>query len=198
MSYSLEWRCPACRVPDLVDLAGADSGGAISSDADLTVVGQSCPSDLRCLHCDHRQSFPADVRTNDGAWVDPLARCLVCGSERLFVQKDFNRKLGIAIVVVGAVLSPWTYGASLVVCMLIDYGLYYFVPEITVCYGCDAIHRGFSHNIAHRANDPMMAEQFRRKAQEEVAGAGPSAGGSEGGGGGAGAGGDEGVDEHVE
>ena len=154
MSYSLEWRCPACRMPNVSDLTIADHG-----DGD----------GLQCGFCDHRQGLSEDVWASDGAWVDPLAHCLSCGSERFFVQKDFNRKLGVAIVVVGAVLSPWTYGASLVVCMLVDYGLYCVVPEITVCYGCDAIHRGFSHNPAHRAHDPILAENFRRQAHEEAA-----------------------------
>jgi len=180
MSYSLEWRCPACRKPDIEDLNGMDLAGtsqraagprgAGPSGADQGGAEQGGAGELHCLHCDHRQSFPEDVRTSNGAWVDPLTRCLACGSERLFAQKDFNRKLGVAVVIVGAVLSPWTYGASLVVCLLFDYGLYYLVPEITVCYGCDAIHRGFSHNPAHRAHDPIMAERFRRKAQEEVTG----------------------------
>ena len=184
MSYSLEWRCPACRKPDVADLDGAVPGGADKSSPDPGSPDPSgaewgAPGELHCLHCDHRQSFPSDVRTSDGAWVDPLTRCLACGSERLFAQKDFNRKLGVAIVIVGAVLSPWTYGASLVACLLFDYGLYYLVPEITVCYGCDAIHRGFSHNTAHRAHDPILAERFRRKAQEEATGGGLSEGGGE-------------------
>jgi len=181
MSYSLEWRCPACRAPDVVDLDGSAPGNEDPSGADSGGAERERPGDLHCLHCDHRQSFPEDVRASDGAWADPLTRCLACSSERLFVQKDFNRKVGVAIVVVGAVLSPWTYGASLVVCMLIDYGLYYLVPEITVCYGCDAIHRGFAHNPAHRAHDPLLAERFRRKAQEEVAGGGLSEGAGESG-----------------
>ena len=92
MSYTLEWRCPACRKPDITNL-------------DIT-------GELHCLHCDHRQRFPEHARAGEGAWINPLIRCLACGSERLFVQKDFNRKLGVAIVVVGAALSPWTYGAS--------------------------------------------------------------------------------------
>jgi len=179
MTYSLEWRCPACRKPDITDLNGVHLAAAGASHADQGGADQQGAGELHCLHCDHRQSFPENVRRSDGAWVDPLTRCLACGSERLFAQKDFNRKLGVAIVVVGAALSPWTYGASLVVCMLIDYGLYYLVPEITVCYGCDAIHRGFSHNPAHRAHDPILAESFRRKAHEEGDGRGPLKGASE-------------------
>jgi hypothetical protein len=69
--------------------------------------------------------------------------------------------------------------------MLIDYGLYYLVPEITVCYGCDAIHRGFSHNPEHKAHDPMLAEHFRREAREETTGGGLSEGDEKSGGEGA-------------
>ena len=106
--------------------------------------------------------------TAAGDPVDPIEFCVSCGSKRLYSQKDFNRVLGVGIVVIGAVLSPWTYGLSLVACMAIDYGLYYLVPEITICYACDAIHRGFAHNAAHRAHDPLLAERFRRKARQEI------------------------------
>ena len=95
---------------------------------------------------------------------DPLQFCAVCSYERLFTQKDFDRRLGLAVVAVGAVLSPWTYGLSLLGCMLLDYGLYYIVPEITVCYGCAAIYRGFRNNPRHRAHDPLLAERYRREA----------------------------------
>lgn len=145
--HGLEWRCPRCERPSLQEV-GPDS-------------------ELVCDNCDHRQALPP-AAVDGGELVDPLAVCLACGSRRLFAQKDFNRKLGVGIVVVGAALSPWTYGLSLLACMLLDYGLYRIVPEITVCYGCDAIHRGFEHNPLHRAHDPLLAERFRRQARQET------------------------------
>lgn len=156
MSLSLDWRCPACGRPSEQSLAGA---------------GDS--PELFCEHCGHVEQPAAGALDAGDEVRDPVEVCIACGSERLYTQKDFNRKLGLAIVVVGAVLSPWTYGLSLVVCMGIDYGLYWFVPEITVCYGCDAIHRGFQHNPAHRAHDPLLAERFRKEAREETGRAGP-------------------------
>lgn len=148
MSHSLDWRCEVCERP---------SQQALTVDKALT-----------CHRCGHAQAISTGARADSGELCDPVQTCFACGSERLYVQKDFNRTLGVAIVAVGAVLSPWTYGASLLACMLIDYGLYYVVPEITVCYGCDAIHRGFEHNPAHRAHDPLLAERFRKKAQAET------------------------------
>lgn len=165
MSHSFDWRCDACERPNQHDFAPGDA---------------SPDRQLRCDNCGHGQLMAVDG-FDGGALHDPLEACLACGSTKLYTQKDFNRKLGLAVVVVGAGLSPWTYGLSLVACMGIDYGLYHFVPEITVCYACDAIHRGFAHNPAHRAHDPLLAERYRREARSEPGifdadGAAPSAG----------------------
>lgn len=148
MSHSLDWRCPSCERPTDQELEGADV--------------------LQCRHCGHRESLASAARADDEGVRDPVEVCVACGGKRLYSQKDFNRRLGVAVVVVGAVLSPWTYGASLVVCMAFDYGLYFLVPEITVCYACDAIHRGFEHNPSHRAHDPLLAERFRKEARAEA------------------------------
>jgi len=153
MSYSFDWRCDACERPNQHDFPpGPDVPGR----------------ELVCASCRHTQAMTPDGFGAGGELKDPLEVCLACGSDKLYTQKDFNRKLGLMVVLVGAALSPWTYGMSLVACMGIDYGLYYFVPEIAVCYACDAIHRGFEHNPAHRAHDPLLAERFRREARQEI------------------------------
>ena len=41
--------------------------------------------------------------------------CVVCGKDLFYLQKDFNRRLGCAILVVGAITSIFTYGLSLLV-----------------------------------------------------------------------------------
>ena len=175
MSYhSLDWRCDACERPnqhDFYDASGAqprDAAGTLSDTPAGGGHGRESEETLTCSNCGHAQPLTPDTLDAGGSLVDPLEVCGACGSNRLYSQKDFNRKLGIAIVIVGAVLSPWTYGLSLVVCMGLDYGLYRFVPEITVCYGCDAIHRGFTHNPSHRAHDPLLSERFRREARQEL------------------------------
>ncbi len=151
MSYSLDWRCDACERPDQHDFVAGNDG-----------------HELACSNCHHHQPLTAAGFDESGELTDPVDVCLVCGSDKLFTQKDFNRTLGLGIVIVGAVLSPWTYGLSLVACMAFDYGLYYFVPEIAVCYACDGIHRGFAHNPAHRSHDPLLEERFRREARQEI------------------------------
>jgi len=90
----------------------------------------------------------------------PLERCLRCGLDRLYVQKDFNRKLGLAVFVVAALLSVPTWGVSLLVATLIDLGLYFLIGDVTICYGCNTQHRGFSRNPAHGAFDLHVAEEI--------------------------------------
>lgn len=73
-----------------------------------------------------------------------LHQCVVCESKRLYRQRDFNRFLGLAVVVVGAVMVPFTYGISLPVVFLIDLILYRRVAEMAVCYLCRAEYRGIA------------------------------------------------------
>jgi predicted RNA-binding Zn-ribbon protein involved in translation (DUF1610 family) len=87
--------------------------------------------------------------------------CPACGSTLLYVQRDFNQKAGLAIVIAGAALAPFTpYYSSLVVAALVDAALYMLLPEITVCYRCHAHFRGFARNPRHQAFDLHLAEQY--------------------------------------
>lgn len=108
-----------------------------------------------CPGCGRRHPIRADeaiVRTGD------LARCLVCGLDRLYVQKDFNKWLGIAVFAVAALLSVPTWGLSLLVATALDLGLYYFLGDVTLCYRCAVQYRGFRKNPEHHPFDLHVAE----------------------------------------
>ena len=91
--------------------------------------------------------------------------CPACDGRQLYVQRDFNQKAGLAVVIVGAALAPFTpFYSSLFVAALIDAGLYVLLAEITVCYRCQAHFRGFVRNPAHEAFDLHLAEQYEKKA----------------------------------
>src|SRR5687768_5362810 len=75
-----------------------------------------------------------------------LRFCVICRCRDLYVQKDFNRKVGLAIVIVGAILAPFTRLISLFVCAFIDLLLYLALPLITICYRCHAIYRDSAKN----------------------------------------------------
>ena len=103
---------------------------------------------------------------------DPGARtrCAMCGCDALYVQRDFNRRLGLAIVVVGAGLAPWTHYVSLGVATLADVALYRMLPRITVCYACEAIHRGVPVHTAHAAYDHHVEDRYKvEKSKRRVA-----------------------------
>ncbi len=111
----------------------------------------------RCSACRAEPLLEVPEEVRSSRVVD---RCLACSSALLYVQRDFNQKAGLAVVIVGAVLAPFTYYASLVVAALIDAGLYMLLPEITVCYRCQAHYRGFARNRIHQAFDLHLAEQY--------------------------------------
>jgi hypothetical protein len=90
-----------------------------------------------------------------------VERCPACASTLLYVQRDFNQKVGLGIVVVGGILAPFTpFYSSLIVAALVDAALFLVLPEITVCYRCHAHFRRFMRNPAHQAFDLHIAEQY--------------------------------------
>lgn len=92
-----------------------------------------------------------------------LENCLLCSSRHLFLQKSFNRNLGFAIVIIGIILSFWTYGISLLVVALIDLILYRFLPPMMVCYCCDAEFRGFKRNPRFKAYNHLKAAHVKKQ-----------------------------------
>jgi len=118
----IEFICPKCKNRNLIE----------SNDPSAAV---ECPS------CHAGFGSTSEFSDKDG-----LKYCAICSCRDLFIQKDFNRKLGVAIVVVGAALAPFTKLISLFVCAFIDLVLYYVLPTIDVCYRCHSIFRGFPRN----------------------------------------------------
>lgn len=112
----------------------------------------------RCTGCDAEPSLDPTPSVRVDRVVDV---CPACQGRQFYVQRDFNQRAGLAIVVVGAVLAPFTpYYSSLVVAALVDAALYAMLPEIAVCYRCKAHFRGFRRNPGHQAFDLHLAEQY--------------------------------------
>ncbi|HEY7513649.1 MAG TPA: hypothetical protein VIC87_04200 [Vicinamibacteria bacterium] len=138
----IAFACPRCGAETT---AGLDGRGSCASCGEPTVLALS-----------------AAVREGG-----PVDRCPACAGEQLYVQRDFNQKVGLGIVVVGAALAPFTpYYASLGVAAAVDAVLYMLLPEITVCYRCHAHFRGFPRNPRHEAFDLHIAEQYGTKGHD--------------------------------
>lgn len=108
-----------------------------------------------CDVCQHHVSVEFNQDHLDGVIQD----CPVCARKDLYSQKDFNRKIGVILFVIAAILTPWTYGLSLVGLWLIDLFLFRRLPPIVICYKCQTIFRdaknalqvpGFDHEMNDR------------------------------------------------
>jgi hypothetical protein len=116
-------------------------------------VGNAASS-AECPPCGQRIAL---ARRNEPSPTAP-GTCTVCGSEHLYWRKDFHQKAGCALIAIGALLTPWTYGLSLAVLALVDLVLYRLLPRITVCYVCGAIWRGVPPHPSQRPFDLMTAQ----------------------------------------
>jgi hypothetical protein len=102
-----------------------------------------------------------------GTWKDfsdeqsGIQFCVICRCRDLYIQKDFNRKIGCGIAAIGAVLAPFTKLISLFVCALIDLLLYLLLPVITICYRCSTIYRDFPKNSAHEGFNLGINDRYR-------------------------------------
>ncbi|HVS33675.1 MAG TPA: hypothetical protein VMS98_19730 [Thermoanaerobaculia bacterium] len=101
------------------------------------VAGEPSQSCERC-------GQPADVVAPAADSI--ITACAACGHDQLYFQKDFNRTTGLALVAVGAVFVPWTYGLSLLGVTILDYIVWRMVKDVIVCYECQAVHRGYPPN----------------------------------------------------
>jgi hypothetical protein len=141
---------------------------------------------FRCPMCDATSRVEFDANSpalvcsscatqwpiNEGTVTDgKLWRCLVCPSTELFIRKDFSQPLGVAIVVVGIVVSSifwayhmplWTY-AVLFATALIDVVLYFTVGNVLHCYRCQAQYRDVPGLENHGGFDLETHEKHRQQ-----------------------------------
>ncbi len=111
-----------------------------------------------------------------------LVHCPLCREPMMYVKKDFPHGWGLAILLAGFVVSTvlWFYFeyiwalAVLVATAAIDALLYVAIGDVTCCYRCGAVFRGFERNEEHGPWDLEIGEKFRheRKQAEAAAAAG--------------------------
>jgi len=98
-----------------------------------------------------------------------LLACLACGHDQLYHARDFPRALGIGIVVVAAVLAPFTAYLSLFVAAAADAILAWRVPRRLHCYRCGTVHRGFPEAALWPPFDLEVADVHRYGERAAVA-----------------------------
>jgi DNA-directed RNA polymerase subunit RPC12/RpoP len=139
--------------------------------AQLPVRAGEAPASIVCGRC--RQEIPlafTEALTSDRA-VD---RCPVCGGGDFYIRKDFNPRVGLTVVIVGALISAgfYWYGRDLIAysilaaAVFIDLIVYSRLGDLTVCYRC---HTEFRGNYARTAKAfdlhtaDVLEQEYERK-----------------------------------
>ena len=94
--------------------------------------------------------------------------CPRCEKSVFYIQRDFNQKVGVGIMVIFALLG--------LVCVWLDYPFYFYVclgagalldlllfallPEITICYACKTAFRNVNSNPDHKPFDLHVADIY--------------------------------------
>ena len=94
--------------------------------------------------------------------------CALCDCHKVYVQKDFNRTLGVSIFASGAVaflICAWfnrLIEGTLVWAAFAaaDAVLYKRLPDVTICYKCHAQYRSVTPNPDNHAFELGLAEKF--------------------------------------
>jgi len=125
-------------------------------------------STIKCSACGHARQVRHESIKAVG-----LAACALCGTDDLYIQKDFPHILGLSIVVVGFVVSSvfWAYYmpistlAVLLLTAALDLVLYYLVPDVTICYRCLSQYRGKGADTSSRFApfDLAIGERYRQE-----------------------------------
>jgi hypothetical protein len=110
-------------------------------------------------------SFSHSPSVISGSRVDVCSRC---ATTAFYVQKDFDQRLGCAILVAGAALAlgvSWRFGGIWFVPVLLavaaaDVVLAWRVKPVVICYRCDTEYRDVPDPSSVRAYDPHVAERF--------------------------------------
>ena len=120
-------------------------------DAGLPVQAASAPESITCGGCGREIPLSVSDTVRQGRAVD---RCPVCSGSDFYIRKDFDPKIGLSVVIVGALISAafYWYGRDLIAysilaaATLIDLFIYGRLKDLTVCYRCHSEFRGaFEH-----------------------------------------------------
>jgi hypothetical protein len=116
-------------------------------DAGLPVEASDAPEAIKCGSCGREIRLAVTAAVRDDRAVD---RCPVCEGADFYLRKDFDPKVGLTVVVIGALVSGifYWFGRDIVAysilagAALIDLVVYGRLKDITVCYRCHTEFRG--------------------------------------------------------
>jgi hypothetical protein len=140
-------------------------------DASLPVAAADAPAAIKCGGCGRELplAFSDAVRTDQS--VD---RCPVCAGADFYRRKDFDPKVGLTFVVIGALVSAvfYWFGRDFIAygilggAALVDLIVYGRLKDVTVCYRCHSEFRSAQPPTAkafdlHTAD--VLEQEYERK-----------------------------------
>jgi hypothetical protein len=116
-------------------------------DASLPVNVADAPAAIKCGACGKEIPLGFSNALKSDTAVD---LCPVCGGGDFYIRKDFDPKIGLTVVIIGALISATFYwfGQDLIAygilasAALIDLVVYGRLKDVTVCYRCHTEFRG--------------------------------------------------------
>ncbi len=119
---------------------------------------------MRCAAGHEPLSYAHSDAMLDGTGIE---RCSHCGHAAFFAQKDFDQRLGCLVLSVGAcaaLAAAFRFGGVWLVPVLLLFvvadRLYaHRVPQVVICYRCDAEYREVPDVARYRPYDPHIAER---------------------------------------
>jgi hypothetical protein len=135
------------------------------------VSAGEAPESIKCGRCGHVLSLAFGEAIRNDTRVDV---CPVCRGGDFYIRKDFDPKVGLTVVVIGALISAvfYWFGEDLMAysilggAALIDLFVYGRLGDVTVCYRCHSEFRGkyertASHFDLHTAD--VLEQEYERK-----------------------------------
>ncbi len=123
----------------------------------IEVIPEHHAHSVDCHICKHVTPVNFTHQHEEGI----LKECPVCSRQDFYKQKDFNRKIGVVLFVIAAILSIWTYGLSLVALYLVDLLLFKRLSMVAICYKCQTNFRQVKNmaelpDFDHEMNDRIV------------------------------------------
>ena len=116
-------------------------------DAGLPVSAAGAPASITCGACGRDIPLTVSEALREDREVDV---CPVCRGGDFYIRKDFDPKVGLTVVIIGALISAafYWFGRDLIAysilasAALIDLVVYGRLKDVTVCYRCHSEFRG--------------------------------------------------------
>jgi hypothetical protein len=153
VSLEILAKCPAC-------------------DAGLPVTAAEAPTAIKCGRCGRQLPLTISEALRSDRAID---QCPVCAGGDFYLRKDFDPKLGLTVVIIGASISAifYWFGQDLVAysilggAALIDLVVYGRLKDLTVCYRCHSEFRGTYERTA-KAFDLHTADVLEQEYERRI------------------------------